>query len=184
MIEKLKIIDKEIFLYINSHHSPVLDTVMWLISDKFVWIPFYAFLLFFMIKKYKKNWWLLLIFIALTVTLTDQISVMIKNAVMRYRPCHNLDLQTIVHIVKNHCGGQYGFVSSHAANSFGISAFSLLIMKKRVWAFLFLWATLIAYSRIYLGVHYPSDVTCGAILGIILGIVTAKIFLIFANKKT
>jgi undecaprenyl-diphosphatase len=183
MIENLEKIDKNLFLFINSHHNPLWDNIMWLVSNKFFWIPFYAILLFILIKKYRNSWLLLLLIIAITVLITDQTSVLIKNIVARYRPCHNLQLQNIVHIVKNHCGGMYGFVSSHSANSFGIATLIYILMKRNDWLLMYLWAILIGYSRIYLGVHYPFDVLGGAFLGIAAGIITGYIFLKISKKQ-
>ena len=91
---------------------------------------------------------------------------------MRLRPCHNLEIANLVHIVNDHCGGQYGFVSSHATNTFALAVFVGLLVKQKVsWLSpaLIVWAAIVSYSRIYLGVHYPGDVICGAILGAIIG---------------
>ena len=171
MIEFLENIDHSLFAYINSHHNAFFDSLMWWISYKYTWIPLYAVLLYFAIKQEtQKNTLILLITIAVTILLTDQLSVLLKNSIGRYRPCHNELLKNTVHLVKNHCGGIYGFVSSHAANSFGIATFlSLLFSNKKVTVLLLLWAAIVAYSRIYLGVHYPADIVGGAFLGIIIG---------------
>ncbi len=173
MIDAIKQIDTSLFLFFNSHHSPFWDNIMWLISSKYTWIPLYLFLVFIIIKKEKRKVWLVLLLIALTITLSDQISVFIKNTVARYRPCHNLYLQHIVHLVKNHCGGQYGFVSSHSANSFALAAFFYFSYRRKIWLWMFLWATIVAYSRIYLGVHYPADIIAGGLLGITIGYLMA-----------
>ncbi len=178
MIEALENIDKSLFELINSFHSHFFDSLMWWISYKYTWIPLYAVLLYFAIKHEKgKNIWLLLLMLLVTVVLTDQISVMLKNFFGRYRPCHNEILKHSVHLVKNHCGGLYGFVSSHAANSFGIAVFlSFLFANKKVTAILLVWAVIISYSRIYLGVHYPADIAGGALLGIITGSITFAVY--------
>ncbi len=173
MIDYIKNIDKELFLFLNGLHSDFFDTLMWWISDKFIWIPFYVFLLFMIIKKYGKKSIILIITIALLVTLTDQLSVhLFKDVFKRYRPSHNIDIANLVHIVSNYKGGMYGFVSSHAASSFGIAAIiSLFLKKKNITITLFVWATIVSYSRIYLGVHYPADVICGGLLGVFIAFV-------------
>lgn len=169
MIEFIKHIDQELLLFLNSFHSDILDSIMWFVSGKLEWIPFYLVLIILLIKKFKKDIWIVLIAIALLITLSDQISVrMFKNVFERYRPCHNLEIGHLVHLVHDKCGGMYGFVSSHASNSFAIAVFiSLLLKKDYKWIFsiLMFWAILVSYSRIYLGVHYPADIICGAILG-------------------
>lgn len=104
------------------------------------------------------------------VIATDQVSGLIKDSVQRLRPCHNESIKSMIHMVHG-CGGKYGFVSSHAANSFGVAMFFTLFFKhKYAGLLLMLWALVVSYSRIYLGVHYPGDVTGGALLGLILGI--------------
>ncbi len=175
MIEILEHTDQSLFLFFNSHHSPFWDNLMWLISAKYTWIPLYLLLVFIVVKKEKRKAWLVVLLVALTITLSDQISVWIKNTVARYRPCHNLLLQNMVHLVKNHCGGQYGFVSSHSANSFALAAFFYFSYRRKIWLWLFVWAAIVAYSRIYLGVHYPADILAGGLLGIIIGYLTARV---------
>lgn len=172
MIEFIKHIDQELLLLLNSFHSESFDSIMWFISGKFEWIPFYLFLIFLIIKKFKKDSWIILIAIALLITLSDQISVrFFKNVFERYRPCHNIEIGHLVHLVNNKCGGMYGFVSSHATNSFAIATFILLLLRKDykwITATLIFWASLVSYSRIYLGVHYPADIIAGAILGCLI----------------
>lgn len=170
MLEQLLELDKEIFIYLNGHNSPFWDSVMLFITDKLVWIPLYAYLLYLIFKDYGKQGWIIAAGIVLTIVLADQVtSTIMKPYFARLRPSHEPSLQSLIHIVNNYKGGKYGFASSHAANTFGIATFLFLLFRKtRKWIImLFVWATVVTYSRIYLGVHYPGDILVGAIVGII-----------------
>lgn len=175
MVEYLNNIDTEVFLFLNGLHNGFFDFVMYWLSNKFIWIPLYLYLLYLLYKYYKDSFLYILPAIILLVVASDQISVQLfKNVFMRLRPCHNPELVGLVHLVKGDCGGQYGFISSHATNHFAIATFLSLLLGRRIkyfTPFIFLWAALIAYSRIYLGVHYPGDVIAGAIVGILIGLI-------------
>ena len=163
-------LDRTLFLFINSLHTPLLDGVMDFLSMKAVWIPLYIFIIYLLVKKYRGRVWVALLFTVLLIVVTDQVSVLIKNTVARLRPCHEPALEGMIHLVRNQCGGMYGFVSSHAANTFGIASFTAPLINKKWYSWsIFIWAAMVSYSRIYLGVHYPGDVIFGALLGIITG---------------
>jgi|WetSurMetagenome_2_1015567.scaffolds.fasta_scaffold00006_34 undecaprenyl-diphosphatase len=167
----LEHLDQQLFLYLNSLNTPFLDKVMYVISGKIIWAPLYLAILLWLGFTYRKKFWTILLFVILAVLLADRLSVLLfKNVFHRLRPCHEPALQGLVHLVNGKCGGLYGFVSSHASNSFNVALLSLMFIKKRWYTIsILIWASLIGYSRIYLGVHYPGDVFCGAILGSLIG---------------
>ena len=177
-MEFLKQIDQDLFLFLNGIHSPFWDTLMYWISYKFTWVPLYLAALTYFIYKQKQKAILTIVLVVATIALADQLSVhLFKNVFLRYRPCHNLDIQNMTHILHEHCGGQYGFVSSHAANAFGFAIFTAFVIQKRKISYLLiLWAIVVSYSRIYLGVHYPADILGGAILGSSIAIIVALIY--------
>jgi undecaprenyl-diphosphatase len=183
MIDVLNNIDVNILYWVNSHHSNFLDQVMVFASGKLTWVVFYLFLLFLIIKKYKYKAVLAVLFIAIAITLSDQASVrLFKNVFLRLRPCHQPDVMENLRMIIG-CGGRYGFVSSHAANSFALVAFIILLLQKRwVSMMMIIWGTLIIYSRVYLGVHYPSDVIAGSMVGIIAGGIAFGLFFITEKK--
>ena len=177
-------LDKQIFLAINGWHNELWDGITCWISGKTTWWPFYVLLLAYM--AWTKRWQLfpMLLFIILVITLADQTSVhLFKNVFQRLRPCHEPALEGLVHIVNNKCGGQFGFISSHAANTAGVAFLSLLWIRKRWFTVLMVtWALLVGYSRIYLGVHYPGDIIGGAILGVCIGFLIGKSYKLIRQR--
>ncbi|CAD7816309.1 Putative undecaprenyl-diphosphatase YbjG [Chryseobacterium aquaeductus] len=187
-LEYLNQVDTELFLAINGKHNAFFDTIMFWASDKLFWFPFYAILLIFLIKLYKKFTIYILLAITATITLCDQTaSGLLKNLVKRFRPSHEPALAPFIHLSKAGAGGNYGFVSSHSANAFGLVTFLFFLLPAKYnWLkiILFFWALLVSYSRIYNGVHYPFDILGGAIVGILSGSLIWIIFkTIFKTKN-
>lgn len=174
-MEQLLALDRELFLLINGLHTPFWDSVMVFCSAKLTWVPFYIALL--LLVWWRVGWRAMLWFlvgIVVTVLLADQLSVhLFKNTVQRLRPCHVAEIAQVVHLPRGHCGGAYGFLSSHAANVFGVALMVSLFARLRwvTWV-VFFWAAIVSYSRIYMGVHYPGDVLCGALWGLLVGMIT------------
>ena len=171
MLDFILELDTEIFLLLNGIHNSFFDTVMFWISHKYFWVPFYALLVYLLIRNYGiKKGSILTALILVTFALTNTLSVeAFKNVFERPRPCHEYELTNLVHLVNDHCGGKWGFVSSHASNVFGLASLIFFFLSKRITGIgigIFAWAAVVSYSRIYLGVHYPLDIFCGAILGV------------------
>ena len=179
-MENLSHIDSDFFLFLNGLHTDWMDKVMVLITDMWVWFPLYLLLIHWTVKQYGKRCWWVFLALGLVVLCTDQLaSHVCKPVFQRLRPCYNTDFQDLIHLPKGLAGGRYGFVSSHAANTFGVATFLTPVLKKyRPWTaiVLFLWAFISSYSRIYIGYHYPGDILCGAILGTLIGLILWKVF--------
>lgn len=177
MIETLNNFDTQLFYLINGHHCTAMDWVMWVFTARWSWIiVIVAAFCFSTLRNEPRKWWIVLAGIALCFLLADQGSVQLfKNTVCRLRPCHALP---DVHMFREGCGGLYGFISSHAANAFAIATFFCLRYWKRdkiVPICMIVWACLTSYSRAYLGKHYPGDLICGALFGILVGIVILQV---------
>lgn len=180
MIDKLNQFDIHLFLWLNGRYTPWLDPIMIWITERNSWFPLYALLIGWLIFEYRKQAIGFILTIIFSVALADQVaSSVFKPLIHRLRPCHELALQTFIHPVME-CGGQYGFVSSHAATTFALAA-SLWFMlgKQHRWLWLgFLWAAVVSYSRIYVAAHYPLDVLAGTGVGVL-----SAAFCVFALHK-
>ncbi|NOT76522.1 MAG: phosphatase PAP2 family protein [Cyclobacteriaceae bacterium] len=172
MLEQIKEWDQQLLLFLNQFHTDWLDPVVLLVTRTDFWLPLYAFLIFLIFKNYKKEGWLVLVGVAVTILLADRITAgVMKPYFHRLRPSNEPGLQGILHLVDNYRGGLYGFASSHAANTTGVALFCFLLFRdKYKWiGLLFLWAFVMTYTRIYLGVHYPGDIITGAAVGLLSG---------------
>ena len=166
LIEK----DRALFVFLNGLGTESWDGFWMGITNKYTWIPLYIVLLFLLFRYFNWKKALFLLFIAaLLVTFTDQFVNLIKNTIGRLRPCSDPSLQDIIRVVKK--SGGYSFISGHATNSFAVSTFMILTLRhyfKPIYLVL-IWPLLFAYSRIYVGVHFPLDIFTGMFVGIGIG---------------
>ncbi|MDG1476986.1 MAG: phosphatase PAP2 family protein [Vicingaceae bacterium] len=179
-------IDTNLFLFFNGINNSFWDSFFYVVTGRVFWIPFVLGLLF--LAYLRVGWKVVYVFLFMGVAmgLADVVSVkLFKEVFERLRPCHNPIITDLVHTVNGHCGGQFGFVSSHATNSFSLAVFVGLLFKKKfrfVMPVMLFWAVLVSYSRIYVGVHFPLDVFCGGMLGAIIACLVYQVFL-FSNQK-
>jgi len=175
-------IDKEVFLFLNGIHNDFWDTIMLMVTRKETWIPFFAIILYYIIKNYRIKALPIAVFLALSILLSDQVSVLLKESIQRFRPVYDPVIESMVHNVLRK-GSYYGFVSSHAANGFAIFIFTSRIFQNKSYRLLILfWAVLFSYSRIYSGVHYPLDILGGAALGWGIGEICYKLLMLVENR--
>ncbi len=184
ILQELEKLDQWLFILINTGlANPVFDSLMPFMRYPLNWAPLYLFLAAFAIINYKSKgaWWIL--FFAVTIPLTDMTgNYVFKHSFERTRPCGDPDFFFHVRLLVDHCSTGYSFVSNHAANHFGLATFFFLTTKPllKKWAYIaFVWAALISIAQVYVGIHYPSDILGGAILGIIFGTLTGTLF----NKR-
>lgn len=185
--------DRQLFNLINERGSAtILDIVLPFLRESQFWVPFYLFMVLFMTMNFgRKGWWWVLGFI-LTAALSDIISShIIKENVMRFRPCRDPALAAEVIFRVNYCPKSSSFTSSHATSHFALSMFIWQTLKRlsRWWGMIFLWAFAICYTQVYVGVHYPLDVICGGLLGCSIGAFMAYMYarqigLIIFDKTT
>lgn len=172
------------FIQVNNHQSnPFFDSIMPYLRNSYYWAPLYLFLLIFITINFKgRGWWWVVIFLC-TVSLTDMVSSQVfKEGFQRLRPCQDPGFIEHVRLLLNYCAGGFSFTSSHAANHFGMATFIFLtlrpVTKNWIWI-VFLWAAVICYAQVYVGVHYPFDILGGAIIGLLFGTFMA----LFFNKR-
>jgi undecaprenyl-diphosphatase len=185
-VEQLIYLDKHIFLYLNNLGNSGWDGFWKFISYKFTWIPFYALLLYLLFRSFGwKKTLMILVLTILMILVSDQMTNILKDCVKRLRPCFDSELEGLFRAIGCERRGQFGFTSAHAANHFAIAVFLGKIFKSKIkpviWILL-IWAALIAYSRIYLGVHFPLDIICGGIMGVLIGFGFLEIYK-FSLKK-
>ena len=171
-MEEIILEDKQAMIFLNNLGSSTFDPFWILVSEKWFWIPLYVIFLYFLYKNFnKKSLFYILLFVALGITASDQITNIFKFGFERLRPCHDPSLEGLLREVK--CGGKFGFYSAHSSNSFFVATYLTILLGKKIKQlpyFLFVWAAIVAYSRVYLGMHFPGDIIIGAIMGILLAL--------------
>lgn len=193
MIEYFESIDRAIVLTVNGWNTPFWDEVMWIVSAKATWMPLYVLLVLLALKQGGWKMGILFMFLAAgSIGLADLISTQLfKEVIQRYRPSHNLLIADQLHFYQIDAenwykGGQFGFVSSHAANLFAVCTFSVLYLrsfKRWLRPLLICVALLVSFSRLYLGVHYLSDVVVGALLGSLVAYAVYRVLFLTIAKK-
>jgi undecaprenyl-diphosphatase len=184
ILDSLNRFDHWLFEKINGQWTnSFFDFVFSFLRLSNFWMPLYLFVFLFVAINFKRNWWWWIIFFLCTTALTDMVGTQaFKHVFARLRPCNDPVIGPSVRLLLKGCAGGYSFISNHAANHFGLAAFSYFTLRHYLpkWAWIgWPWAFSIGYAQIYVGIHYPFDVICGAILGIVFGLFMAMFF----NKK-
>lgn len=177
-IEKLEELDRAILLAINGSHTQWLDVIMYQGTQRLIWVPLYLFIAYLMYRRYGWNVFKIIVFtVPLLILCADQTANLFKEGIERYRPCNNLEIKEMVHLVNGYCSSAYSFFSGHASNAFAIAIFTITMLRKNAYLVigLLLWAAFGAYTRVYLGVHYPSDIVAGALVGGTYGYLFARL---------
>lgn len=182
-MEELLKLDKELFVFLNGLGSVTYDDFWSIITKQIYWVPLFIGIFYLIQKKVGwKNFGIIIVFLALLITFTDQITNLFKNGFQRLRPCNNPEIKDVIRIVIHR--DSFSFFSGHAANSMASTIFIFLIIRKyyKHTYLLFLFPFIFAYSRIYLGLHFPLDILSGYVFGIIVGIIFYKFYNLFMNK--
>jgi len=186
MIESIIDKDIELLIFLNNLGTTQWDGFWLFVTNKFSAIPLYIILLYFTFKYYGlKRTVVLLLFIVLLIAASDQTSNLFKYGFKRLRPCHDENIEPLIRLVKARCGGLYSYFSAHASNAMAIAVFFSFLLKDKVKYlsyFLIIWALFVAYSRIYIGVHFPLDVLTGAVIGAVYATIFYKLFKLFDRK--
>ncbi|WP_299123618.1 phosphatase PAP2 family protein [uncultured Winogradskyella sp.] len=188
MLEQLLELDTELFIFLNSLGSTTWDGLWLVITDEFTFAPLYAILLFLIYKKYGlKSLLIMVLVIAAMITFTDQTTNLVKRSVNRFRPCACEDIMDTIRYIAERCSTNRSFFSGHAANSMAAAVFGGLVLrpyyKKLIFILLF-WSFIVAYSRIYVGVHYPIDILCGMTFGALSGFAFYKLNKYLLKRST
>ncbi|MBF4466594.1 phosphatase PAP2 family protein [Flavobacterium sp. LC2016-12] len=181
MLEKIQELDTNLLVYLNGLGSETYDNLWLIITNQLYWTPFFLFLFYLIYKKIGiKQTLYVLLFIAVLIAFTDQTCNLFKHTFQRLRPCNNPDFKSIIRIVQVRTS--YSFFSGHAANTMAVATFLFLVLRSKFkyLGFLFLWPLIFAYSRIYLGLHYPGDILTGYFFGAVFG---SLLFLVYRKLK-
>ncbi len=178
IIEHIELLDAKAVLFLNQLHNPSLDKAIYFATQGWFWMPVYLYFIYLVFSSFNesKNRITTLCAFAILIFMTDQSSVQLfKEVFQRYRPCHHLELHSSLHLVYNKCGGMYSFVSSHATNFMGLAVFTSVFFRLKSYLVfgLVFWAIFMGFTRVYLAVHYPTDVFFGWMLGAIIGYTVA-----------
>lgn len=185
MLDELLSLDKRVLIFFNGLGSKAYDPFFLILTEQVYWAPFFIFLFYLVHKKIgTKKTFVVLLFIAILIAMTHGLTNLVKYEFQRLRPVNDPSVNTIIRIVKK--SSSYSFFSGHAANSMAAAVFIFKLLKPyyRGMGFLFLWPLIFAYTRIYLGLHYPVDILCGYLVGIITGNMIFILYSYFMKRNT
>ena len=177
MLEKILTLDTELLVYLNGLGSPAYDGLWLFITRQSNWVPLFLLLLYVIYKKLGvKQTLYLLLFITVIVAITDQTTNLFKNGFQRLRPCNNPEINTVIRVVQ--VRNSFSFFSGHASNSMAVAAFLYFVLRDKIKFFglIFVWPLIFAYSRIYLGLHYPGDILTGYLFGFTFAFLMFKVY--------